>query len=91
MCFGEFGDRVKYWTTVNEANVFAWGGYDDAIMPPGRCSPPFGIGINCSTGNSSTEPYMVAHNILLGHASAARLYKKMYQVIINFTMSNTDR
>ncbi|KAF3455232.1 hypothetical protein FNV43_RR05680 [Rhamnella rubrinervis] len=79
VCFREFGDRVKYWTTVNEANVFASGGYDLGIMPPGRCSLPFGFGVNCSKGNSSTEPYMVAHHILLGHASAARLYKKRYQ------------
>lgn len=81
MCFREFGDRVKYWTTVNEANVFALGGYDSGNMPPGRCSPPFGVVDNCSAGSSSTEPYLVTHHILLAHATAARLYEKMYKVI----------
>ncbi|KAL7259667.1 hypothetical protein ACSBR1_005536 [Camellia fascicularis] len=30
-------------------------------------------------GNSSSEPYIVAHNILLAYASAANLYKNKYQ------------
>ena len=78
VCFREFGDRVSYWTTVNEPDVFALGGYDGGIVPPRHCSPPFGI--NCTRGNSSFEPYIAVHNILLSHASAARLYKKKYQV-----------
>ncbi|OVA00215.1 Glycoside hydrolase [Macleaya cordata] len=78
VCFREFGDRVSTWTTLNEANVFVLGGYDSGIVPPLRCSSPFGI--NCTSGNSTTEPYIVAHNCLLAHASAARLYKKKYQV-----------
>ncbi|KAK1559164.1 hypothetical protein Q3G72_011369 [Acer saccharum] len=77
VCFREFGDRVSYWTTINEPNILAIGGYDSGIVPPKRCSPPFGI--NCSSGNSSSEPYMALHHILLAHASAARLYKNKYQ------------
>lgn len=77
-CFKEFGDRVLHWTTINELNVFALGGYDRGLTPPGRCSPSFGL--NCSQGNSSTEPYIAAHNMLLAHASATNLYKKQYQV-----------
>lgn len=79
VCFREFGDRVLYWSTINEANVFTLGGYDAGITPPQRCSSPFGFK-NCTKGNSSTEPYIVAHNLLLAHASAARLYKHNYQV-----------
>ncbi|KAK3020836.1 hypothetical protein RJ639_045518, partial [Escallonia herrerae] len=77
VCFREFGDRVLHWTTFNEANTFALGGYDLGVTPPGRCSPPFGI--NCTRGNSSNEPYIVGDNILLAHASAARLYQKKIQ------------
>ncbi|XP_057458108.1 beta-glucosidase 11-like isoform X2 [Lotus japonicus] len=77
VCFREFGDRVKYWTTVNEGNLFAFGGYESGLLPPQRCSPSSIP--NCSRGNSSTEPYLVAHHILLAHASAARLYRKKYQ------------
>ncbi|XVF80583.1 hypothetical protein PTKIN_Ptkin15bG0085300 [Pterospermum kingtungense] len=74
VCFREFGDRVSYWITVNEPNVFAVGGYDQGLSPPSHCSPPFGT--NCNRGNSSTEPYIAVHNILLAHASATRLYRK---------------
>ncbi|GMN62819.1 hypothetical protein TIFTF001_031899 [Ficus carica] len=76
VCFREFGDRVKYWTTINEANIFVLTGYDMGDLPPKRCSHPFGV---CSKGNSSTEPYIAAHHILLAHASAARLYEKKYK------------
>ena len=82
VCFREFGDRVKHWTTVNEANVFALGGYDLGNLPPRRCSQPFGVFSDCSAGNSSTEPYVAAHHILLAHASAARLYEKKYKVLL---------
>ncbi|XP_050289326.1 beta-glucosidase 11-like isoform X24 [Quercus robur] len=77
VCFRNFGDRVLHWTTMNEANVFVIGSYNGGYLPPGHCSSPFGI--NCTRGNSSTEPYLATHHILLGHASAARLYKEKYQ------------
>ncbi|KAH9604719.1 hypothetical protein KSS87_002911 [Heliosperma pusillum] len=77
VCFREFGDRVLHWTTINEANVFIFGGYDAGNLPPSRCSFPFGI--NCTKGNSVVEPYLAAHHLLLAHASVARLYKDSYQ------------
>ncbi|XP_057458049.1 beta-glucosidase 11-like [Lotus japonicus] len=76
VCFREFGDRVKYWTTINEGNALAIGGYSAGFVPPQHCSPSSTY--NCSRGNSSTEPYLVAHHVLLAHASAARLYRKKY-------------
>ncbi|XP_057965006.1 beta-glucosidase 11-like isoform X2 [Malania oleifera] len=76
VCFQEFGDRVLHWTTLNEANIFVLGGYDYGFTPPQRCSAPFGI---CSRGNSSTEPYIAGHNVLMAHASTARLYREKYQ------------
>lgn len=37
--------------------------------------------MGCSRGgNSSTEPYIAAHNIILAHAAVYRLYEKKYQV-----------
>ncbi|KAL9672752.1 hypothetical protein QQ045_029004 [Rhodiola kirilowii] len=77
VCFREFGDRVLHWTTVNEVNVFALGGYDVGLTPPGRCSVPFGI--NCTKGNSTVEGYLVVHHILLAHASAVELYKEKFK------------
>ncbi|KAM0854307.1 hypothetical protein ACQ4PT_050527 [Festuca glaucescens] len=78
VCFKNFGDRVKYWSTVNEPNIEPIGGYDQGIIPPRRCSFPFGV-LSCDNGNSTTEPYIVAHHLLLAHASAATLYKEKYQ------------
>ncbi|MCD7465902.1 hypothetical protein HAX54_002112, partial [Datura stramonium] len=80
VCFKEFGDRILYWTTLNEANVFALGGYDIGVTPPGRCSSPFGARCN-SGGNSTIEQYIVAHNMLLTHASIVTLYKNKYKSI----------
>ncbi|CAL9238103.1 unnamed protein product [Arabidopsis halleri] len=76
VCFREFGNHVKFWTTINEANVFSIGGYTDGLTPPGRCSIP---GRNCVSGNSSIEQYIVGHNLLLAHASASRIYKQKYK------------
>ncbi|KAJ3685724.1 hypothetical protein LUZ61_014888 [Rhynchospora tenuis] len=76
VCFREFGDRVKNWVTVNEPNVESLGGYDQGAFPPERCSYPFG---NCTSGNSTTEPYIVAHHLLLAHSSVVLLYREKYQ------------
>ncbi|ERM98127.1 hypothetical protein AMTR_s00095p00053110 [Amborella trichopoda] len=75
-CFKTFGDRVKNWMTFNEPRVVAALGYDNGIFAPGRCSAPFG---NCTAGNSTTEPYIVAHNLILSHASAVKRYREKYQ------------
>nr|XP_025659950.1 hydroxyisourate hydrolase isoform X2 [Arachis hypogaea] len=75
----EFGDRVLYWNTVNEPNVFTIGGYDQGTTPPTRCSPPFCQKYNSSRGDSTTEPYLAVHHILLSHSSAVRLYRRKYK------------
>lgn len=80
MCFREFGDRVSHWTTLDEVNVAAIGSYDNGQIAPGRCSDPFGTK-KCTVGNSSVEPYIAAHNMLLAHASATRLYREKYQAV----------
>ncbi|KAL6620111.1 hypothetical protein ACP70R_035250 [Stipagrostis hirtigluma subsp. patula] len=74
VCFREFGDRVAHWITILEPNILAQGSYDNGIVPPGRCSYPFGR--DCAVGNSSVEPYLFLHNSLLAHSSAVRLYRE---------------
>ena len=69
---------MKHWTTLNEPNIEPLGGYDMGSLPPRRCSSPFGE--SCAGGNSTTEPYIVAHHLLLVHASAVSLYRDKYQV-----------
>eukprot|EP00253_Pinus_taeda_P001220 PITA_01220 len=81
VCFREFGDRVKYWTTFNEANTFPIMGYDHGEWPPQRCSYPFG---NCSAGNSTVEPYIVGQRVLLSHAATVELYREKFQKDVAF-------
>ncbi|KAI4375473.1 hypothetical protein MLD38_013339 [Melastoma candidum] len=75
-CFKTFGNRVKNWMTFNEPRVVAALGFDNGINPPSRCSKEYG---NCTAGNSGTEPYIAAHNMILSHAEAARRYHRYYQ------------
>ncbi|TXG60168.1 hypothetical protein EZV62_014741 [Acer yangbiense] len=79
VCYKEFGDRVKYWITINEPWTYSNGGYDQGTLAPGRCSK--WVNAACQAGNSSTEPYLVSHHMLLSHAAAVKLYKQKYQGI----------
>ncbi|CDP05535.1 unnamed protein product [Coffea canephora] len=74
-CFKNFGDRVRYWVTINEPNTVAEFAFERGVSPPGHCSPPFG---NCSAGNSDTEPLIAMHNMLLAHAKAFKLYREQF-------------
>ncbi|CAI9303628.1 unnamed protein product [Lactuca saligna] len=75
-CYKYFGDRVKYWITINEPNLFTKEAYESGVFPPARCSEPFG---NCLTGNSDVEPLIVMHNMLLANGKATKLYHDSYQ------------
>ncbi|KAI3501485.1 hypothetical protein L1887_29355 [Cichorium endivia] len=70
-CFWEFGDRVKNWITINEPQSYASGGYANGTFAPGRGKD--------GVGDPGTEPYIVAKNLLLSHASAVDLYRKRFQ------------
>ncbi|KAF4390884.1 hypothetical protein F8388_005697 [Cannabis sativa] len=75
-CFKTFGDRVKYWVTINEPNSFTMNAYNFGTFAPGRCSKHAG---NCTAGNSATEPYIAAHHLLLAHANGVKIYREKYQ------------
>ncbi|XP_035541200.1 beta-glucosidase 12-like [Juglans regia] len=77
LCFKEFGDRVKYWITLNEPWTYSSGGYAQGMLAPFRCSS--WQNLNCTGGDSGTEAYTVAHNLLLAHAAAVKVYKTKYQ------------
>nr|GMD51400.1 beta-glucosidase 18-like [Ipomoea batatas] len=81
ICFESFGDRVKYWITINEPNLFAEMGYERGLYPPAHCSPPFG---NCSVGNSDVEPLIAMHNMLLTHGKASKAYREQFQASVHF-------
>eukprot|EP00252_Welwitschia_mirabilis_P012060 TRINITY_DN2683_c0_g1_i1.p1 TRINITY_DN2683_c0_g1~~TRINITY_DN2683_c0_g1_i1.p1 ORF type:complete len:371 (-),score=21.01 TRINITY_DN2683_c0_g1_i1:710-1822(-) len=76
-CFEEFGDRVKKWITFNEPRGASISGYDLGLQAPGRCS--ILAHLICKEGDSGTEPYTVAHHMLLSHAAAVKVYREEYQ------------
>uniref|UniRef100_A0A7N0UAU8 Beta-glucosidase n=1 Tax=Kalanchoe fedtschenkoi TaxID=63787 RepID=A0A7N0UAU8_KALFE len=78
LCYREFGDRVKYWMTMNEPWTYSDGGYDSGMQAPGRCSR--WVAAYCRVGNSATEPYIVAHNFILAHGAAVKIYREKYQI-----------
>lgn len=77
--FAAYGDRVKHWLTLNEPFTVAINGYLNGVHAPGRCSGDPKCITNGGGGNSSTEPYIAAHNFILSHGKAAKLYKTKYQ------------
>ncbi|KAL4317323.1 hypothetical protein AHAS_Ahas15G0373600 [Arachis hypogaea] len=77
LCFEEFGDRVQHWSTLNEPWAFSKHGYAIGSFAPGRCSS--WQNLNCTCGDSATEPYNVAHHMLLAHAAAVNIYRTRYQ------------
>ncbi|VVB07357.1 unnamed protein product [Arabis nemorensis] len=72
-CFERFGDRVKNWATFNEPSVYSVAGYSKGKKAPGRCSPSKAL--QCLTGDSSEEPYRVAHNQILAHLAAVEEFR----------------
>lgn len=56
-------------------------GFDTGVDPPARCSKEVG---NCSAGNSGTEPYIAAHDMILAHAAAVERYREKYKVTFVF-------
>lgn len=88
-CFAAFGDRVKHWLTFNEPLTFCPLGYGSGSHAPGRCSDRS----YCAEGNSTTEPWLCGHHVLLSHAAAVQIYRYKYQKqqrgLIGITL-NTD-
>ncbi|KAI4331943.1 hypothetical protein L6164_016889 [Bauhinia variegata] len=77
ICFKEFGDRAKYWITLNEPWTVSQSGYASGSMAPGCCSD--WMNLDCTGGDTGREPYFASHNPLLAHAAAVRLYRIKYK------------
>jgi beta-glucosidase len=67
------GDDVTYWTTFNEPETFCAMGYETGVHAPGRCSDRS----RCAEGNSTTEGWLCAYNVLVTHARAEQLFRKV--------------
>ncbi|UPK99342.1 hypothetical protein LCI18_010277 [Fusarium solani-melongenae] len=75
LCYQRFGDRVKNWITFNEPWVVSVKGYWEGCFAPGRSS----TNPDCDAGDSTTETWIVSHNLILAHARATRLYNKEFR------------
>ncbi|KAJ1562019.1 hypothetical protein HK405_000715, partial [Cladochytrium tenue] len=67
VCFERFGDRVKSWITLNEPWCSALLGYGTGVHAPGRTVRP------------QRETYEAAHNLLLAHARAVKVYRNEFK------------
>nr|APM84101.1 GH1 beta-glucosidase [Microcerotermes annandalei] len=64
--YANFGDRVKWWNTINEPQIHAMG-----------YSEPFGLAPNILTPGHGQ--YLAVHTFLLSHARAYRLYEREFK------------
>lgn len=65
LLFEQFGDRVKYWITFNEPNVFCQLGYGSFFFPP--AIDAHGVG-----------EYLCAHHVIQSHTLVYRSYRQTY-------------
>lgn len=65
LLFDRYGDRVKYWITFNEPEIFCLFGYGRDKHPP-------------KVNAHGTGEYICGHNVLKAHAVTYRLYKSQY-------------
>ena len=63
VCLREFGDRVKYWSTVNEPMLMVFAPYSTA-----RCMP---------FHRNNEEAFQATHNMILAHFSATRALREI--------------
>ncbi|KAK0882829.1 Beta-glucosidase 1B, partial [Friedmanniomyces endolithicus] len=69
--FEAMGSKVKYWITYNEPWCSTVLGYSIGQFAPGHTSDR----AKSSVGDSSTEPFLAGHNILVSHGAAVKLYR----------------
>lgn len=62
--FENFGDKVKYWITLNEQNIFTSLGWLTAQHPPGKF-------------DDQKTFYQVNHYAFMAHAKAVLAYREM--------------
>ncbi|KAI0945484.1 Beta-glucosidase 1A [Taiwanofungus camphoratus] len=67
VCFTAFGSLVKNWITHNEPWVISVLGYYQGRFAPGH--------------KSDAESWIVAHNLILAHAYAVKLYRDEFKAV----------
>ena len=75
--FQAFGSKVKHWITFNEPWCSCVFGYNTGTFAPGRTSDR----TKSEVGNSSTEPWIAGHNILIAHGAAVKIYRDEFKSV----------
>lgn len=65
-CYTTFGNRVKFWITLNQPQTISWLRYGLGQIPP-------------NVKNPGIVPYKVAHNLIKAHAKAYHTYDDKYR------------
>ena len=67
--------KVRHWITFNEPYCSAILGYSTGAFAPGRTSNR----AKNPVGDSSREPWIVAHNIIIAHGAAVKAYRNEFK------------
>ncbi|KIR69804.1 hypothetical protein I310_06528 [Cryptococcus deuterogattii CA1014] len=73
--FRALSPKVKIFMTFTEPWVISIFGYQNGLFAPGRSSDR----TVCAEGDSTREQWIVGHNLLLAHASAAKVYREEFK------------
>ena len=73
--FTAMGSKVKHWITVNEPWCSSILGYNTGVFAPGHTSDRK----KSPVGDSSREPWLVGHNLLVAHGSAVNVYREEFK------------
>ena len=73
--FEAFGARCKHWITFNEPWCSSILGYSTGLFAPGHTSDRS----KSPVGDSSREPWIVGHNLLVAHGSAVKVFREDFK------------
>ena len=73
--FKALSPKVKHWITFNEPWCSAVLGFNVGLFAPGHTSDR----TKSPVGDSSTEPWIVGHNILIAHGAAVKIFREEFK------------
>ncbi|MCJ1253642.1 hypothetical protein MMC24_001454 [Lignoscripta atroalba] len=73
--FKAMGSKVKHWITFNEPWCSSILGYSTGLFAPGHTSDR----AKSPVGDSSREPWIVGHHLLVAHGSAVKVYREEFK------------
>ncbi|KAK2799272.1 hypothetical protein FQN50_008548 [Emmonsiellopsis sp. PD_5] len=73
--FKALSPKVKHWITFNEPWCSSILGYSTGLFAPGRTSDR----TKSAEGDSSREPWIVGHSLLVAHGAAVKIYREEFK------------